>query len=405
VTLATGASAIVASAVGLVGLPVASRPAVVGAAVRLSTCVADGDGPEVPPYEAMPAQFSNLEAKAATSGLATATNTVFVLVCIAGAYAVAQVPFDAGSGGGGLSMSASLAHVAATVPLSYIGPAVAEFSASWMTAAAAGTAGSSALGYWWVSFLGGLGTVWAAWALMLWRARIVTVASPSADQRLHDAPGGGGRAPILHPQNPWSPLLRPLLEATRDVTASRIRYAFFVELGCGLLFSALSGIRVESLCVPKCIAATLVALAFLGYLLIVQPAAERRDHWFGVGFAALQALTGAIVTAAVLGDRTNASWTSEALDAAQIVSLVTLLMVQALVGLVVALCAKHRGVRRDLASDALGAPLLAVPKVDDGSTVAAAAPGSPSVRDTHVHVHDWTAVANPLQRLIHRPAG
>jgi hypothetical protein len=187
VTLATGASAIVASAVGLVGLPVASRPAVVGAAVRLSTCVADGDGPEVPPYEAMPAQFSKLEAKAATSGLATATNTVFVLVCIAGAYAVAQVPFDEGSGGGGLSMSASLAHVAATVPLSYIGPAVAEFSASWMTAAAAGTAGSSGLGYWWVSFLGGLGTVWAAWALMLWRARIVTVASPSADQRVHDA--------------------------------------------------------------------------------------------------------------------------------------------------------------------------------------------------------------------------
>jgi hypothetical protein len=391
---ATGSAGVAAVAAGLVGLPVASRPAVVGAAVRLSACVADGDGPEVPPYEAMPVQFVKLGTTAATSGLATATNTAFVLACVGGSYAVAREQTHIN---GDLFTRASLAHVAATVPLSYIGPAVAEFSVSWMTAAAAGTAGSSGLGYWWVSFAAGVAFITGSCLLLLWAA-----AARADDQR-------------------WTTLVGPLVEATRDEASPRVRYAFFVELGTSLLFSALSGIRVESLCAAKCVAATLVALAFLGYLVVIQPARSRMDHWFGAAFAALQALTGALVTAAVLGGRQSAtapSWATTAMDAAQTVNLVTLalLILQASVGVAAAAVRMRRrsqqAVRHDSepSSDLLP-PLLSVPCVQDSSRTAAGSVrdgqyGSPSrsITSTYLLSPDASATgvlpSNPLHRCV-----
>jgi hypothetical protein len=134
----------------------------------------------------------------------------------------------------------------------------------------------------------------------------------------------------------WTVLVGPLIKSTRNVASVVVRYAFFVELGTGLVFSAISGVRVEGLCLAKCVAATLVAAGFLGYLALVKPAAERLDHWFAVLFAALQLGTSVLVTAAVINDGTNAESTSSGfLDAAQSVSLVTLvcLVIQALAAL------------------------------------------------------------------------
>jgi hypothetical protein len=332
-------AAVGAAVVGLVGLPVASRPAVVGAAVRMATCVADGaTGPEVPPYEAMPARFAVLGTPAATAGSAVTSNAAVVVLCIVGAYAASgNAKTDTLSDGNTdsqieTSMRASMAHAAATVPFSYIAPALVEFSVMWLSAAA--TPGSTfALGSWAAGFVVGLAVAFASWALLTWRGHAVAVA-------VHDANGTGGS------DGRWVTLVGPLIAATRDVASPRVRYAFFVEVGTGLLFSALSGIRVESLCVAKCIAATLVALAFLGYLLVVQPAAERMDNWFGVGFAALQALTGALLTAAVLQGRgrggqdesSSSTWPGTAVDVAECVSVATLvlLVVQAVVGLIIA---------------------------------------------------------------------
>jgi hypothetical protein len=144
---AVGTAAVVSAVAGLVGVPVASRPAVVGAAIRLSTCVADGDGPEVPPYEAMPVQFAVLSTTVGTAGLAIATNAAFVGLCIVGAWFAAPTPptpNEVRQDGEEGSMRASIAHVVATVPLSYIGPALAEFSVSWMTAAGTGSCRATA---------------------------------------------------------------------------------------------------------------------------------------------------------------------------------------------------------------------------------------------------------------------
>jgi hypothetical protein len=339
--IATTAVAAVATAlVGLVGLPVAARPAVAGAAIRMSTCVADGaDGPEVPPYEAMPAQFAVLGTPAATAGSAVLSNAAVVLLGLVGGYAAA------GNGQANpqrdkrnplrvepTSMRASMAHAASTAPFSYISPALVEFSVMWLSAAAAPRS-TFTLGAWAAGFVVGLSVALGSWALLTWRGHAAAV-------DVRDEAGTSGR------DGRWETLVGPLIAATRDVTSPRVRCAFFVELGCSLLFSALSGIRVESLCVAKCVAATLVALAFLGYLLIVQPAAERMDHWFGVGFAALQVLTGALLAAAVLDGRgrsgqdesSSSTWSSTAVDVAECVSLATLvlLVVQAVLGLIMA---------------------------------------------------------------------
>jgi hypothetical protein len=135
-TAATGTAAMVTAVAGLVGVPVAPRPAVVGAAVRLSTCKPDGDGPRVPPYEAMPVQFMTLHSHAATAGLATATNSLFIPLCFVASYVAAR---GETAGLEEPTMRASLAYVAATVPLSYIGPALVEFSVPWLTAVAVDT--------------------------------------------------------------------------------------------------------------------------------------------------------------------------------------------------------------------------------------------------------------------------
>jgi hypothetical protein len=358
---ATAVAAVGAAVVGLVGVPVAARPAVAGAAIRMATCVGDGaNGPKVPPYEAMPARFAVLGTPAATAGSAVTSNAAVVILCIVGAYATVGNPRTTtlsdrsddsrnepkevtGSGNHHsepVTIRASMAHAAATVPFSYISPALVEFSVMWLSAAAA-PGSTFAIGSWVVGFVVGLAVAFASWGLLAWRGHAVAVA-------VHDANGTGGS------DGRWVTLVGPLIAATRDVASPRVRYAFFVEVGCGLLFSALSGIRVESLCVAKCIAATLVALAFLGYLLVVQPAAERMDHWFGVGFAALQALTGALLAAAVLDGRgrggldagSSSTWSSTAVNVAESMSLATLvlLVVQAVVGLIFAVrnASSHR---------------------------------------------------------------
>jgi hypothetical protein len=351
-TAATGVAAVATALVGFVGLPVAARPAVAGAAIRMSTCVADGaNGPEVPPYEAMPAQFAVLGTPAATAGSAVLSNAAVVLLGLVGGYAAAgngqaNLPRDKRnpSRAEPTSLRASMAHAASTAPFSYISPALVEFSVMWLSAAAA-PGSTFTLGAWAAGFVVGLSVALGSWALLTWRGHAVAVdVRDEARTECRD-----GR---------WMTLVGPLIVATRDVTSPRVRYAFFVELGCSLLFSALSGIRVESLCVAKCVAATLVALAFLGYLLIVQPAAERMDHWFGVGFAALQVLTGALLAAAVLDGRgrsgqdesSSSTWSSTAVDVAECVSLatLTLIVVQAVVGLVVAVRGAVRGACRSV---------------------------------------------------------
>jgi uncharacterized membrane protein len=367
---ATGVALVATAAAGLVGLPVASRPAVVGAAIRLSACVGDGDGPEVPPYEAMPVQFAVLDTRAGTSALATATNAAFVGLCIGGAYAFAPSHEKAleTQADGGVSLRASFVHVVATVPFSYIAPALMEFSVSWLTAAA--DAMVESLGLWWLCFAAGCVSASGGWLLLLWRARPVTSGAPSQFSRLPAASISLCPASVR-----WALLVGPLLRSTRDPTVPLIRYAFFVELGTGLLFSSFSGVRIETLCVAKCVAATLVAVGFLGYLLIVKPAAERMDHWFSVMFAVLQTVTGTLVTAAVAGThsasdegQSSASWTTSALDGAETVSVATLglLVVQSVVGLVVALRQRSRRDAGNAQSDgSMTLSLLAVPTMAD----------------------------------------
>jgi hypothetical protein len=159
----------------------------------------------------------------------------------------------------------------------------------------------------------------------------------------------------------------PLIAATRDVTSPVVRYAFFVELGCGLVFAAFSGVRVESLCVAKCVAATLVAGGFAAYVAVVRPARERIDHWFALAFAVLQAATAAILTGAAVGNRRSgtAPWTNDAVEAARTVSLVTLglPLLQAVIALVSAVCATSRPPVEcdDAGSDPRDTPLLEVP--------------------------------------------
>jgi hypothetical protein len=348
VVVATATSAVVSAVAGLVGVPVAQRPAVVGAAIRLPTCVVvDGDGPDVPPYDAMPVQFAVLDTPTGTAGLATATNAIFVVACMAAGYvaAAAVLARALDDTDGELTMQGALAHVSATVPLSYIAPALAESSAAWLTAAADGSV-DGGLGPWWPCFIVGLGTGAGGCALLLWRARPTKTQSGNAGQltlspELNEQCDHAGAAQPEQDRQTfrdrrWSVLVGPLLQSTRDVTSPIVRYAFFVELGTSLLFSAFSGVRVESLCVAKCVAATLVAVGFLGYLVVVRPAAERADHWFGLGFAVMQVGTSVLVTAAVVGGQSTGP-ASRLLDTAQIINLATLalLVLQTVVALVV----------------------------------------------------------------------
>jgi hypothetical protein len=127
-------------------------------------------------------------------------------------------------------------------------------------------------------------------------------------------------------------MIAPVIESTRDVQSPRVRYAFFVERGAGLLYSASSGVRVESLCIAKCVAATFVATGFLLYLVAVKPAAERSDHWFGLVFATLQVGSSVFVTADVV---VGGTVSRPLLDAPELINLVTsaVLVVQAIVDL------------------------------------------------------------------------
>jgi hypothetical protein len=410
---ATGATAVVSAVAGLVGMPVASRPAVVGAAVRLSSCVADGDGPNVPPYEAMPVQFAVLDTPAATAGLATATNAAFVVLCMAVAYGAAERRNAAvATRHGDVSIRTSLVHVAATVPLSYIGPALVEFSVSWLTAAAAGA--TSGLGAWCICFGLGLCTSIGGWALLTHRSRPVmaaaakeastTASADAADGITTAAPNVDGQS-LYGLTGRWVGIVGPLIEATRDAGNPIVRYAFSVELGSGLLFSAFSGVRVGSLCIAKCVAATLVTVLFVGYLVAVRPAADRKDHCFGLAFAVLQAVTAVLITAAVFGESKSspaeaAPWTGTALDAAQFVSLATLglLVLQAIVGLAGAVGERHAqgSSANDDNSSTLGATLLEVPTPDHPSnrhpTTIVSTVGSGSVEVSQ-------APLNPLQQM------
>jgi hypothetical protein len=403
VAAVTGASAIVAAATGLVGVPTASRPAVVGAAVRMSVCIVDGDGPEVPPYEAMPVQFAVLNHRAATAGLATATNSLFVALCLVAGYVAAGQAKLPRQVDGELNLRESLAHVAATVPLSYIGPALMEFSVAWLTAAGVGTV-HGGLGPWWTCFVAGLGMAIGGWLLLLWRAR--GVASTTLETKSADSTGAESdtvsHSPS-HRRSQWTVLIAPLIKSTRDVKSPIVRYAFFVELGTGLVFSALSGVRVESLCVAKCVAATLLAFGFLAYLVVIKPATERIDHWFGVLFAVLQVATSAVVTAAVVG-RGSESASSGFLDAAQMISLASLstLLVQAVVSLIVACRVRSppvvggapsasQGYQDDFAQEA---PLLSVPATVTAAHASPVAGGTLGPHDPQVAVR-----ANPLRRL------
>jgi hypothetical protein len=379
---AVSAVAAVTTAVGgLVGLPVASRPAVAGAAIRLSTCAADRDGPEVPPYEAMPAQVAVLSSAAARTGSAVVSNAALVVLCVAGAYMMCSGSVEDRKSSaepcvqrGSMSMRASVAHAAMTVPFSYISPALVEFSAMWLSAAASSDA-PVPLGAWALAFAVGFGVALSVWGLLARQAWRLGTNEPT----FTTSPSSGTRADLrqVNQRSPqpwnigrrrWRTLVGPLLSATRDMTLPRVRYAFFVETGTGLVFSALSGIRVESLCIAKCVLATLVAVAFLWYLVVVQPWKSRMDHWFGVVFALLQVLTGALLTAAVINgrgrnsDSTPSSWSGTLMDAAECISLATLalLVVQAIVGLADAVReAKCRKAHAGL--DNLGQRLLIVP--------------------------------------------
>jgi hypothetical protein len=210
-------------------------------------------------------------------------------------------------------------------------------------------------------------------------------------------------------------LVGSLLKSTRNAASVVVRYAFFVELGTGLAFSAISGVRVESLCLAKCMAATLVAAGFLGYLALVQPAAERLDRWFAVLFAVLQLGTSVLVTAAVINDGINAESTSSGLlDAAQSVSLVTLvfLVIQTLA----ALCIECRQRCVDQSSNSppfanqsppdVQAPLLSLPTsevVGTMGTQPVASPGNTKYvsvkRGPDNDVGLFLARVNPLRQL------
>jgi hypothetical protein len=404
VTVAAGGVALAATAVaGLVNVPIASRPAVVGAALRLSTCVVDGDGPDVPSYVALPVQVPVYSTALKASALDVGTNAAFVVVAVVGAWIAASRHGATAASSlpatteGALTKEAdtsglAVAHAAATVPSSYIAPALVEFSVMWLSAAAASSGlhlGISALG-----FAAGLVVAASTWAVLFWKARWVAASSgpdPAPSNSNLDSNRRCG---------PWLTIVGPLLESTRDVAAPRVRYAFFVELGCGLLFCALSGIRVESLCVAKCVAATLVALAFLGYLLVVQPAAERMDHWFGVGFAALQLATGALVTAAVVGSRgtggdSQVPWASTALDAADTIGLVTLALLVFQAVLNVALSAREQCTTAEhgMGSSAAGAPPGAPV---DASRPLLELPDGDSIRETEAVM---LQPRNPLVRI------
>jgi hypothetical protein len=437
VAAATGTAALVVAVGGLIGVPVASRPAVVGAAVRLSNCVADGDGPEVPPYDAMPVQFATLDTTLASAGLATTTNALFVVMCIAGGYAI-SVGEATVDGGGEPSMRASIAHVTATVPLSYVGPALMEFSVTWLSAARDGT-GVDGSGPWWICFVAAVGVAVGGWLLLLLQARRwVPPAVPGDGAAAGPAPPAsssdstvGRLLGVTPPSRPattaarWAVLVGPLIDSTRDTISPVVRYAFFVELGSGFLFSALSGVRADALCVAKCVSATLVALGFLAYLVVVRPAHERVDHWFGIAFALLQFSTGGLVTAGVLGHRSSArgdtSWPDAVLDAAQTVNLVTLglLVVQGVVGIVMAVrkgTAERRKVGLAAAATVAGgtsSPLLTVPTT--GAPPAAACGGCEGDDDEQHRAnsnacmtmqlaataagHPAAAPSNPLRRM------
>jgi hypothetical protein len=80
-----------------------------------------------------------------------------------------------------------------------------------------------------------------------------------------------------------------------------------------------------------------------GILVLVHPALERMDHWFGVLFAALQAATGALIALAVAAARSadgaeSSSYADTALWVAEGASHFALVMVavQAIIGLVAA---------------------------------------------------------------------
>jgi hypothetical protein len=370
VTVGVASASTVATAVAaFVGMPLAFRTAVVGAALRLSTCVADGDGPEIPPYEAMPVQFVTLDTNAATAGIATATNVAFVALCTAIGF-VATAGHGLRDAEGEQLMRATFGHVAATVPLFFIGPAFMEFGVAWISAAAV-DGDMSVFGIWLACFVGGIVVAVSGVALLLWRARTVET-KPVVPQPKKDATSDALQVQT-QPSSPalsdaqaserWLVLVGPLIECTRDHITPHVRYAVFVELSVALAFSAFSGVRVNNLCVAKCVAATLIAVGFLVYLVLVHPALERMDHWFGVLFAALQAATGALIASAVVASRSadgaESSYADTALWVAEGVSHVALVMVavQAIIGLVVA--CRERSASTE--PDGNAQPLLTVP--------------------------------------------
>jgi hypothetical protein len=388
-TVAAGGVAVAATVVsGMIGMPIASRPAVVGAALRLSTCIADGDGPDVPSYVALPVQVPVYSAPIEASAVAVGMNAAFVVLTVVGAW-MATSRHAATAADINTSSVASIAHTAATVPFSYIAPAAMEFSMMWLTASAADglLLGINALG-----FVAGLVASTMTWAVLLWKARTIASSPPPRHA-------------------PWRALVGPLLASTRDIAAPQVCYAFFVELGCGLIFSAVSGIRVESMCVAKCIAATLVALAFLGYLLMVQPAAERMDHWFGVAFAALQLATGAAVTAAVVGSRgareSEVPWTVTALDAADTIGLATLALLVFQTGLNLITSVRERAAKQTTTAPTAAA---SIPASAAANTAAVATDHAthPLLQLRTVEAgshHKSPAVCNPLLRIPETPYG
>jgi hypothetical protein len=392
VTAGATGTALVASAVaGLVGLPVASRPAIVGATIRLSQCEAGADGPEVPPYQAMPVQFTTLDSPVSTAGLVTATNAAFVGLCMAAGYAAAkQTPAATEQqhhADTDTSVRASLAHLAAIVPLSFIGPALMEFSVSWLTAGVLVKAFS-------VCFAAGLTVALGGLLLLLWWANGIGTSPAAFDS--------GGR---LRPR--YAQLVAPLLAGTRDAASRVVRWAFFVELGAGFAFSGVSGLRIASLCIAKCVVATVIAAGFLGYLLVVKPAQDSRDHWFGVAFALLQTATGAVITCAVL---VGGPWAATALDATEIIGLVTLglIAVQAVVELVASAHERSKQQPSSAPDPSFGMPLLAVPPSTLGDSSAGpvpqaeAGPSPSGGRGDQRAVESsppMSRVSNPLQQI------